>query len=90
MLITDAETLKAIQAGVMSKQELGKYLLSHFPATALANDLAEAILTAQNSRPVTLSVEEFFAHFKLRGYRFQDGQLIPETRGNYSKKGKDL
>ena len=86
MLITDPTVLKDIQNGITTKEELGRYLLNHFPATALANDLAEAILTQQKNKPIVMSIDEFNAHFRLRGYRFQDGQLIKENRGHYSKK----
>lgn len=86
MLITDTTVLKDIQNGDITKQDLGQYLLNHFSAVALANDLAEAYLTQQKNKPIVMSIDEFNAHFRLRGYRFQDGQLIKENRGHYSKK----
>ena len=86
MLINDPTVLKDFNNGILSHEELSHYLLTHFSAVALANDLAEYMMDARVNRPVVLGLDEFMAHFRLRGYRFQDGQLIKENRGHYSKK----
>ncbi len=86
MLITDPTTLKDFNNGILSHEELSHYLLTHFSAVALANELAEYMQEARINKPIVMSIEEFQAHFRLRGYRFQDGALIKENRGHYSKK----
>ncbi len=86
MFINDPELVKQIKAGIANPKELSRYLLNHYSAPLLADALAEELIENQASKPIVMTVEEFQAHFRLRGYRFQDGNLIKEGRGRYSNK----
>ena len=86
MLINDPELIKQIKAGIANPTEVEKYLLNNFSAPALAHELAEYMLEAQASKPVVLTQAEFMAHFRIQGFRFVNGELVKEPRGNYSKK----
>ena len=84
MLTLDQTILKDLKAGVANPNELARYLLNHFPATDLAKELADYMIQSQASRPIVLSMEELMAHIRIRGYQWQDGNLIKETRGRKS------
>lgn len=86
MIITEPNLLKDIKAGIANPVEVEKYLLNNFSAPALAHELARYVISDDVSKPITLSQAQFFSHFKIQGYRFVDGKLIEETRGQYSKK----
>ena len=84
LTINDPTIVKDLKSGIANPTELARYLLNHFPATDLAKELADYMIQSQVSRPVVLSVDEFMAHFRIRGYQYQDGNLIKETRGRKS------
>lgn len=86
MTINEPELVKQLKAGICNKVELARYLLNNYSAPMLADALAEELIKGQSIKPVVMTVEEFQAHFRLRGYRFQDGNLIKEGRGRYSNK----
>ncbi len=89
MIITDQNLLKDIKAGIANPVEVEKYLLNNFSAPALAHELADYILEAQATRPIVLTKQQLMAHVRIQGFRWSsDGELIPEARGNYSKKEK--
>ena len=85
IVINDKDLAKDLKDGCVNPLSLERYLLNNLSAPALAHELAEYMLDARVNRPVVLGLDEFMAHFRLRGYRFQDGNLIPETRGKYRK-----
>lgn len=84
LTINDPIIVKDLKSGVVNPTELAKYLLNHFPATDLAKELADYMIQSQASRPIVLSMEELMAHIRIRGYQWQDGNLIKETRGRKS------
>lgn len=86
MLINDPELIKQIRTGIANPVEVEKYLLNNFSAPALAHELADYILEAQASKPIVITQAEFMAHFRIQGFRFVNGELVKEARGNYSKK----
>ncbi len=86
MIITDQNLIRDIKAGVANPVEVEKYLLNNFSAPALAHELADYILEAQASKPIVITQDQFMSHFRIQGYRFVDGKIVEETRGNYSKK----
>lgn len=87
MIITDQNLLKDIRAGVANPVEVEKYLLNNFSAPALAHELADYILEAQATKPIVLTRQQLMAHVRIQGFRWDaDGNLIKETRGQYSKK----
>ena len=86
MLIEDSNLAKDLKAGIANPAELERYLLTHYPAPALAHELAECLIEAQASKPIVITMDQLQAHIRVQGFRWQDGQLTPETRGNYSKK----
>ena len=86
MILTDANIIKDLQAGILTHAELAKHLLNSFPATALANELAEYILVEKAKKPIVITKDQFETHFRIQGWKFQDGQWVQETRGKYSKK----
>ena len=86
MIITDPNLLKDLKSGTINPVELEKWLMNNVPVTRLAHELAEMLIQEQASKPIVLTSAEFEAHFRVQGFRWKDGELIPETRGNYSKK----
>ena len=86
MTINDPELVKQLKAGICNPVELSKYLLNNYPATQLAEALAQELIESQVSKPIVLTKEQFETHFRVQGWRFVDGQWQPEARGNYSKK----
>ena len=86
MILKDPTIIKDLQAGVLTHTELAKHLLNNFPVTALANELAEYLLEEKSKQRIVLTKEQLESHFRIQGYRFVDGQWVPETRGKYSKK----
>lgn len=91
MILKDQTILKDLQAGLVKREELTKHLLNNFPATTIASELAGYLLddmSMSSCKKVNLTTEQFTKFFKVQGWKFQDGQWIPETRGNFSKKEK--
>lgn len=89
MIITDQNLLKDIRAGIANPVEVEKYLLNNFSAPALAHELADYILEAQASQKIVIPIDQFLSHFRIQGLKLdKDGNLVRETRGNYSKKEK--
>lgn len=79
--ITDPTVLKDLKAGIITQPELAKFLLSKYPVTQLADALADYMLENQYTKPIVISEEAFNAHFRIQGYRFENGQWVKETRG---------
>lgn len=87
MIITEPNLLKDIKAGIANPVEVEKYLLNNFSAPALAHELADYILEAQATQKIVIPLDQFLSHFRIQGLRLdKDGNLIKETRGQYSKK----
>lgn len=86
MIIPDAELTKQLKAGICNPKELSRYLLNNYPATQLAEALAEELIENTSSKPIVLTREQFETHFRVQGWKFVDGQWQPETRGNFRKK----
>lgn len=82
MNINDATIAKRLKEGVLPAEELAKYLIDNYPTPVLAMELAESLIEAQASRPIILSMEEFQAHFRIKGTKWVDGQMVPEGRGS--------
>ena len=61
----------------MSKEQFANYLLKTFPVYEIALALAETI-NYEEPKPITITQEEFEAHFRIRGIK-PDG--TPENRG---------
>lgn len=85
MLINDPELIKQLKAGICNPKELARYLLDNYSAPKLAMTLADYMIESQYMKPVTISKDEFLAHFRISGFRFEDGQFVPETRGRNKK-----
>jgi hypothetical protein len=89
MLISDPTLARDLKAGIANPMEVEKYLLNNFSAPALAHELAKYIVEDQASKPIVLTRQQLMAHVRIQGFRWSsDGELIPEARGNYSKKEK--
>lgn len=82
MNITDQSISKRLKEGAISTDELAKYLLDNYPTPVLAMELAECLLDNQAQKPIILSMEEFQSHFRVRGTKWVDGQMVPEGRGS--------
>ena len=82
--ITDQTVLKDLRAGILKQPELSKFLLTHYPVTQLADALADYMLESQVTKPIPISEEVFNAHFRIIGYRLENGVLLKETRGRKS------
>ena len=88
MLIEDPTLARDLKAGIANPAELERYLLTHLPAPALAHELAECLINEQAMAPIVLTLQQFQSHVRIQGYRWKDGELVRENRGNYSKKEK--
>ena len=88
MIIDDPILVKDLKAGVCNPAELERYLLNHYPATVLAHELAQELIESVASKPIVLTMEQLMSHIRIQGYRWQNGELVHENRGNYSKKEK--
>ena len=86
MLIDDPTLARDLKAGIANPAELERYLLTHMPAPALAHELAQCLIDEQALKPIVITMDQLQAHIRVQGFRWQDGQLTPETRGNFSKK----
>lgn len=86
MLINDVDLARDLKAGIANPAELERYLLTHLPAPALAHELAQCLIDEQALKPIVITMDQLQAHIRVQGFRWQDGQLTPETRGNFSKK----
>lgn len=78
--IKDKQLLKEINDGIAEQRDIVHYLLKNYTVYDIAEALAEVIATNPNGDSrITLTADEFFAHFKIRGYK-PDGTL--ERRGS--------
>lgn len=80
--IKDLALKKEIKDGIASPNEVAKYLLKNYSAWEIADALGE-ILSSDYQQPtkITITKEDFFAHFKIRGFK-ADGSI--ENRGKKS------
>ena len=90
MIITDPTLAKDLKAGVCNPKELSRYLLNNYPATQLAEALAQELIESHVAKPIVLTEQEFNSHFRIRGLRLVDGKWEKEPRGQYSKKDTTL
>ena len=82
MNIADAAIAKRLREGLIPTEELAKYLLDNYPTPVLAMELAECLIDLQASKPLLLTYEEFQAHFRIKGTKWVDGQMVPDGRGS--------
>lgn len=85
MVITDKDILKSMDAGILTVEELSRHLLRNYSAYQLAAELARDILEEREIKtalkPVVVTPQQLTTFFKIQGYRFVNGELVPETRG---------
>lgn len=87
MLIEDPALAKDLKAGIVNPAELERYLLTHYPAPALAHELAQCLIESQAMAPIVLTMTQLQSHVRIQGFRWgPNGELVKENRGNYSKK----
>ena len=82
MNITDNNIAKRLKEGLIPAEELAKYLLDTYPTPVLAKELAECLIGQQASKPMLITMEEFQAHFRVKGTKWVDGQMVPDGRGS--------
>lgn len=82
MVITDNNISKRLKEGTLPADELAKYLLDTYPTPVLAKELAECLIGQQASKPMLITMEEFQAHFRVKGTKWVDGQMVPDGRGS--------
>lgn len=81
MIQIDRTIYRQAKSGEMTKEQLANYLLKTFPVYEIALALAETL--DYDIKPITLTQEEFDAHFRIRGIK-PDG--TPENRGRRKDK----
>ena len=86
MIINDADLARDLKAGIANPVEVEKWLLNNVPPVQLAHELAECLIEMQALKPIVITMDQLQAHIRVQGFRWQDGQLIKENRGNFSKK----
>ncbi len=87
MIKIEGNVIKSFKTGIMSLEEFATYLTYNFPAYQMALTIGE-ILRDEPVKPIAISQEEFDAHFRIKGTRFVEGNMIEETRGRKSKEDK--
>lgn len=79
LVIKDKQLEKEIKDGIAEQRDITIYLMKNYTVYEIAEALAEVIMMNPNGDSrITLTADEFFAHFKIRGYR-PDGTI--ERRG---------
>lgn len=86
IVIKDQLLKKEIQDGIAQKKDVVHYLLKNYSVLDLAEDIADSIMNTTTTSPITITAEEFLAHFKIRGYKL-NGE--PELRGSKGLSQKD-
>lgn len=83
MFIKDQNIIRSLRDKSITVDQLAKYLLENYPASQLAHELAEEILTdlLGYSKKVVLTAQQFENFFKVQGYRIVNGELQKEPRG---------
>lgn len=83
--IKNLDLKKELKDGIASPNDVTRYLLKNYSSWEIAEALGEIIATnATAPARITISAEEFLAHFKVRGYKL-DG--TKENRGNKGNSG---
>ena len=81
--IKDPLLKKEIKDGIADQNEVVRYLLKNYSSWDIVTALSEMIMAdIQLPTKITITAEELFAHFKIRGYK-ADGTR--ENRGNKSE-----
>ena len=84
MLEFKKEVVKGINNGSITKTGLARIILGEYPATEIAESLAEIILEKKEPSPIVLEQEAYdrvVSLFRVRGQRIVEGKVINETRG---------
>ena len=68
MISLEREIYRKAKSGEISHEELANYLLRNYTIFEIALSLAETI-EYEAPKPIVISEEEFFAHFRIRGKR---------------------
>lgn len=88
MLKVDRDILTRVRSSSISITELSQYLLSTFPVTEIAMELARYILKQGAGEKVSVSVQQLADMFRITGFKMEemDGEirLVPENRGRKS------
>lgn len=77
MISLERNIYRMAKTGEMTLEQLADYLLKTYPVYEIALSLAETI-QYEPVKPITISREEFEAHFRIRGVK-SDGS--EEKRG---------
>lgn len=88
MIQIDRSLYKRFKDGEISVAEFADYLLKNHNAYEIALAFAEAAWIEVNVKPITITQEEFDAHFRIRGQRMVDGNYTVENRGRKPKSDK--
>lgn len=83
MITVDAKLKKEIKECEGDTTRLTAYLMKSYNVFDIAESLAMSLINNGTApAKITLSIEDFFTHFKLRGLR-EDGTI--ENRGQYNE-----
>ena len=82
MKINDPVITRALKEENPDAQEMAKYLLEHYAAPQLSMWLAEELIESQANQPIIITMDEFMAHFRVKGTKWVDGQMVPDGRGS--------
>ncbi len=88
--ITDQTLARDIKEGTANPQTVSRYLLTNYTAVQLADALAEEMVNSTYGKPITLTKQAFFQHFRIAGIKMdENGNLVPEQRGQGRWKKED-
>lgn len=82
MKISDQIIVRALKEETPDVVEMSKHLLENYSAPQLARWLAEELIESSANQPIIISMDEFIAHFRVRGTKWVDGQMVPDGRGS--------
>lgn len=90
MIQIERNTYRRFKDGEISVEEFADYLLKNHNAYEIALAFAEAAWIEVNVKPITITQAEFDAHFRIRGTKMVNGDIVEENRGRKPKELKDL
>ena len=89
--ISDPTLARDLKEGTVNKEQLSKYLLTNHTAVDLADALADELMGNVYGKKITLTKAQFLKHFSVAGIKMdENGNLVPELRGQGRWKSKDV
>lgn len=82
MKVNDPVISRALKEETPDAEQMSKYLLERYAAPQLAKWLAEELIESRSSQPILITMDELMTHFRVKGTKWLDGQMVPDGRGS--------